>query len=100
MSEGTADAAPGEVVHNEARSRFELDIGGQLAHADYRRRGDTLVFHHTFVPHALRGRGHAARVVRAGLEYARDAGLRVDPRCAYVARYIDRHRQFAALRGT
>lgn len=88
-AEGTA-----AVVHNEGQKRFELQVGEHLVHTDYRREGDTLVFHHTYTPAAVRGRGLAAEVVRAGLEYARRSGLKVDPRCSYVARFIERHPEY------
>ncbi len=88
--------AVGDVTHNEARNRFELAVDGQLAHADYRRAGDTLVFYNTYVPESLRGRGYAAQVVRAGLAYARRNGFDIDPQCSYVASFMQRHPEYAA----
>lgn len=51
-----------------------------------------VVFTHTFVPEALRGRGAAAVLVRAGLDWAAEQGLRVQASCSYVARYLEVHR--------
>jgi uncharacterized protein len=46
---------------------------------------------HTEVPPALTGRGIAAQLVRAALEYARVSGLKVQPACSYVRTYMRRH---------
>lgn len=79
------------VIHNPAASRFEATIDGQLAVCDYRRDGQTLVLPHTLVPVALQGRGVAAQLVRAALEWARAEKLKVEPWCSYVASYMHRH---------
>lgn len=79
------------VIHNPAASRFEATIDGQLAVCDYRRDGQTLVLPHTLVPVALQGRGVAAQLVRAALDWARAEKLEVEPWCSYVASYMHRH---------
>lgn len=84
------DLAPA-VRHNEAASRFEVDLGGELAFASYRRDGELLLLTHTEVPWRAQGRGIAARVVQATLDWARAEGLRVRPLCSYVATYMRRH---------
>lgn len=87
------------VRHNAAENRFESEVEGHLSVADYERRGDEIVFTHTFVPSELRGRGVAAKLVRAALEYAREQRLRVVPACSYVADYIARHPEFQPRAG-
>jgi hypothetical protein len=87
-----------QATHNEQQRRFELVIDGHVAKAEYRRDGDdTLVFHHTLVPDALRGQGLAGKVVKAGLDYARKHNLKVVPMCSYVATYIERHPEYQQL---
>jgi hypothetical protein len=80
-----------DIVHNASASRFETRVDGLLCVADYRVRGDTMIMPHTEVPAALRGRGIAASLVAAALGWAREQGLKVDPRCSYVAAYMRRH---------
>ncbi len=58
---------------------------------------DTIVFHHTFVPPELRGRGIAGQLVRQALEFARHHCLKVIPRCSYVQSYIERHPEYQHL---
>jgi uncharacterized protein len=86
------------IVHNAAASRFEASVQGQLCVLDYQRRDGVLVMPHTSVPPALRGRGIAEKLVRTVLEWARVEGLKVVPRCSYVAAYMRRHRETQDLR--
>ena len=80
-----------EIVHDETQRRFTLDRDGQASHLDYRRLDDsTVAFVHTYTPPALRGRGIAARVVEAALQWAEAEGLKVVPSCWFVAEYVER----------
>ena len=85
------------VVHNEAAERFEADLDGQVAVAEYQREGDTLYFTHTETPTAYRGRGIAGQVVESALAYVKANGLTVVPLCPFVARYIAEHPEYQAL---
>ncbi len=80
-----------QVEHNAAGSRFEARVEGHLCVADYHVSSGVMHMTHTFVPPDVTGRGVAAALVRAALAYARDQGLRVDPRCSYVLAYMRRH---------
>lgn len=79
------------VTHNAAQQRFEALVDGALAKAEYRLDGHVMTMTHTEVPPALEGRGLAAALVRAAFDHARAEGLRIDPRCAYVRGYMERH---------
>ncbi len=85
------------VQHNVAARRFEAEVDGHLAVAEYALDGDRIVFTHTFVPPELRGRGLAEKLVRPALEWARAEQRRVVPACSYVATFIERHEEFQAL---
>jgi predicted GNAT family acetyltransferase len=85
------------VRHNIEASRFEAEIDGQHAVADYELVGNEMIFTHTFVPPALRGRGIAEKLVEAALNHAREKGHQVLPRCSYVAVYIERRPEFKKL---
>jgi hypothetical protein len=80
-----------EVRHNPAANRFEAIVDGLLCSTDYYLDGDVMRMHHTGVPPALEGRGIASRLVRAAFAYADANGLRIEPRCSYVAAYVRRH---------
>ena len=85
-------ASAGDLRHNQAQSRYELLIDGQLAaRADYVREGDKLRFTHTEVSPERGGQGLAGRVVAHALDDVRTQGLKAVPQCSYVAGYIARH---------
>lgn len=88
---------PIAIRHNSEAQRFEVLIDGLLAVCEYRRQGHLLVLPHTGVPSALQGRGIAAQLVQAVLDWARAEGLKVRPVCSYVAAYLRRHPESADL---
>lgn len=83
MSDGVTD--------NRAESRYEYREGGALAVAAYERENDVVVFTHTMVPEALRGRGIASRLIAAALADVLKRGLKVRAECAFVVAYLKRH---------
>jgi predicted GNAT family acetyltransferase len=83
---------------NPAASRFEAEVDGQLAVAEYRRHGGVIEMTHTEVPPALEGHGIAAALVAYALAQVRAQGLKVRPTCPYVARYMERHPETQDLR--
>jgi predicted GNAT family acetyltransferase len=73
-------------MHDVAAHCFRLSLPEGEVRLDYRPLAPGWVdFHHTFTPVALRGRGLAAEVVAAGLDWADAEGLRVVASCSYVA---------------
>ncbi|PUA27115.1 MAG: GNAT family N-acetyltransferase [Cellvibrio sp. 79] len=45
-------------------------------------------FYSTYVPPAFRGKGHAEKLVRCGLTWAKEQGLHIEASCWYVAKFI------------
>lgn len=86
-----------EVRDITQRSRFELDLDGGVAFANYRRDGGVLIILHTEVPRALNGKGIGSELVRGLLDIARTQRLKVKPLCSFAARYIGRHPEYADL---
>ena len=79
-------------------SRFEIALGGgEVAFADYRIEGDSIVFPHTVTPRAFEGQGLASRLAKAALAYAREQGLKVRPHCAFFAAYIRKRPELDAM---
>ena len=86
------------VVRNEARSRYELLVEGEVAgFADYRPAGDVVVFPHTVIDPARRGQGLGAELVRGALDDVRGRGATVEAPCWYVARFIEENPEYQAL---
>ena len=82
---------------NEARSRYEFDLGGHTAYIDYEKDNGTIVLTHTFVPEAYEGRGVGAQLVAAALADIRRQRLKVVPQCSFVAVYINRHPEWSDM---
>lgn len=90
---------PDIVVTHEAHRRcFETIVDGLRCELDYVLDGDVMRITHTGVPRPLEGRGIAAELVRTGLSWARNQGLKVNPVCSYVAVYMRRHPEWSDLR--
>lgn len=79
------------VTNDPHKNRYELEVGGELAIAAYEKRGDTVVFIHTEVPHALEGKGVGSRLIAGALDDVRREGLHVVAQCSFVAAYLRHH---------
>jgi len=88
---------PVDVRHEREASRFAATVDGHECELDYRIEGTVLTILHTGVPAAVGGRGIAAQLTRATLEFARASGLKVYPACSYAATYFRRHPEQADL---
>ena len=91
------DSAP--VRQNPAKSRYELDLDGELAFSEYVLRDGVITFTHTETPPALAGKGVASRLIRGALLSARDQGQKVRATCSFVVAYLKRHPELADLEG-
>jgi uncharacterized protein len=76
---------------NKSASRYELQVEGHTAIADYRLEGDRLAITHVEVPEALRGKGVAAQVMQGVVADATARNLTIVPVCSYAAAYMKRH---------
>ena len=89
--------ATGSVRDNKALSRFELDVEGGLAFANYRLRPGAVIITHTETPRALRGRGIASELVEGALRLIRADGQKVIAGCGFVVDYLEKHPEYADL---
>jgi predicted GNAT family acetyltransferase len=88
-----------QVRDNKSQHRFELDVEGGLAFANYRLSPQAVVITHTETPRALRGRGIASELVKGALELIRADGLKVVAGCGFVVDYLRKHPEYADLEG-
>lgn len=86
-----ADQSQIAVKHNESAHRFEASVDGGTAVASYVRRGGDIVFTHTEVPEASRGKGVADELASVALAWARGQGGTIIPECPFIATYMRRH---------
>lgn len=86
-----------KVHDNTARHRFELDVEGETAFIDYRRKGGVVTMTHAEVPAALSGKGVGSRLARGALDLVRQRGEKVVPRCSFIARFVENHAEYQDL---
>lgn len=89
-----------KIRDNKEAGRYEYDVDGGVAFANYRMSPGVVTITYTEVPAALRGRGIGAELSAAVLQHVRNQGLKVIPRCGYFAGYIREHREFHDLLAT
>jgi len=85
------------ISDNTAHKRFELEVDGHVAFADYRREGNVLHIPHVEAPTALRGTGAAGKLMQGVAEHAREHGLKIHPICGYAAAWLQKHPEFDDL---
>lgn len=88
-----------KVLHNITANRFEVELGKDKAILIYMIKAGLFIFLHTEVPPAFEGRGIAAIMTNAAIEYAKKEGLKLRSYCTYSTRYIDRHPEYLELMG-
>ena len=87
------------VRDNKAQSRFELDVEGGVAFANYRVTPAAVVITHTETPHALRGHGIASQLIEGALALIRADGRKVIAGCGFVVDYLHKHPEYADMVG-
>jgi uncharacterized protein len=85
------------VRDNKSLGRFELDVEGAVAFANYRLAPGAVVITHTETPRPLRGRGNASQLVQGALQLIRADGMKVIAGCGFVVDYLNKHPEFADL---
>lgn len=85
------------VRDNTVLNRYELDIDGAVAFANYRRTATADIITHTETPRALRGRGIASDLIKGALELIRAEGRKVIAGCSFVVDYLEKHGEDADL---
>ena len=86
-----------DISNDQVKNRFEVDIAGKTAFLLYRLMPGKLVLVHTEVPTESAGHGIGSKLVRAGLEFAREQGLTVIPLCPFATDYVRGHQEYLDL---
>lgn len=86
-----------EIINDKQGSRFVITVDGLEVYELYAEDKGTIDLYSTYTPPKLRGRGLAAEVVKAALEYAKEKKLKVIPTCWYVRKYVDEHPEYKKL---
>lgn len=86
-------------THNPDQNRYEAQVGDELAGtAEYELNDDLVIFTHTVVDDAYEGQGVGSALARFALDDVKASGSRqVEPRCAFIKGWIDKHPDYASL---
>jgi predicted GNAT family acetyltransferase len=80
------------------RTRYEITLDGELAgYAEYRDVDGARVFTHTEVFDAFEGKGVGSSLAQGALDDVRARVGRAVALCPFIARFIERHHQYADL---
>ncbi|MFD4641769.1 GNAT family N-acetyltransferase [Lentzea sp. NPDC058436] len=83
------------VTNNEAASRYEIHVDGELAgFLEYRDVGGVLALVHTEVDEAYAGQGLGGKLAQYALDDVLARGVKISPLCPFVAKYIDKHPEY------
>jgi len=85
------------ITHDRVGHKFTTTVDGHEGYVDYSTGDGRIVITHTVVPAEIGGRGIAAELVKAALDFARSEGLKVVPECSYAAGYLQKHPEYASL---
>ena len=81
-----------DVRDNKAQHRFELDVEGSVAFANYRTTPAAIIITHTETPRAF-----ASQLVKGALELIRADGRKVIAGCGFVVDYLHKHPEYGNL---
>ena len=87
----------GSVRNNTAEERYELELDGVVAYVTYHREHGHVSLDHTEVPPQLGGRGVGSTLAQGTLDLVRSEGLKLIPRCDFIAGYIKKHPEYQDL---
>jgi uncharacterized protein len=89
-----------DILHDKEKQKFYVMTDSEESYLRYRMVDDKRIhFLTTFVPPPLRGKGIAQKIVRAGLDFARENKYVVSTSCWYVEDYIERNDTYKDLTG-
>ncbi|MET0448361.1 MAG: GNAT family N-acetyltransferase [Aeromicrobium sp.] len=86
------------VTHNADEQRYEIHVDGILAgYTEAKEDGEVVVFPHTLVFDQFEGQGLGSELVTGALDDIRVRGKKIIPQCPYVARFVEKHSDYADL---
>jgi 8-oxo-dGTP pyrophosphatase MutT (NUDIX family)/predicted GNAT family acetyltransferase len=84
------------VEESSKKGRFFVDLGdGYEAEMTYVRNENQMIIDHTGVPKPFEGKGIAAHLVFAGVDFARQNNRKIVPVCSYAVLQFKRHKEWA-----
>lgn len=86
-----------KIIHEKENKRFVIYLDGKEVYVEYTLTDKEINLFHTYTDPVLRGKGLAAQVVRAALEFAKENNLKVIPTCSYTQAFITKNSEYKSL---
>ena len=86
-----------KIINDKSLNHLEVSVEGGLAVLRYQIAHDAMWLLHVQVPLEAQGHCIASELTRTALELAKERGLKVVPVCSFVATYLRRHPEYAAM---
>ncbi|KXO94732.1 acetyltransferase [Tsukamurella pulmonis] len=86
------------VTNSPEQERYLLTVDGEQAgYLDYVDEVDVRLLTHTVVDAEYGGNGYAAVLTKAALDDVKESGKKARAVCSYVASYVAKHPEYAAV---
>ena len=79
------------VINNEAKKQFELEVNGVLAVIQYKIMGDKILLLSTRVPKELSGQGVGSKLVKESFDIIEKTDLKAVPVCSFIQGWLRKH---------
>ena len=83
--------------NNSSLSRYEMEIDGHVAYANYRIDGEIINIDYVFAPEELRGSRAAGKLMEEIARMARDKKMKILPICGYASVWLRRSKEYRDL---
>ena len=84
-----------EIQHDEQNGMFYFEReGNKLAKLTYVLQNKQMVIDHTEVDKLLRGQNIGIKLVKAGVDFARNNGLKILPTCSYAKKILEDNEEY------
>jgi len=83
--------------NNTALSRFELEVNGHIAFANYRIDSNIINIDYVYAPEILRGTGAAGKLMNEIAKMAKKEQKKILPICSYAAVWLKKHKEYHHL---
>jgi uncharacterized protein len=80
-----------EVINNEEKNRFELEVDGHLAIIEYQEKDGNIALTSTQVPDTLSGRGIGKELVSQVVAQIEKTDLKIIPVCSFIQAWFKRN---------
>ncbi|MGB9758559.1 MAG: GNAT family N-acetyltransferase [Thermoproteota archaeon] len=76
---------------SKEEGQFFIELEGKKAVLDFVKKGNEVYVTHTYTPPEFRGRGIAAKLMEALIDYCKKNNMRIYPICSYAVSFFEKN---------